>query len=391
MRSSEDAHGALVQHDFRLLLRLEFLERVHGYALPWNVEVLHLLPILVELLDHNVHVHVVVIWARHVHHGFGLGVVADRRLRLWCSSGDERLFRAKKELLVLRSRRREILLHDILNRLGSFLAKPQQRHPHLGRLFPSVVDALEVPVKERKQLILGLRVSPKVKPLLPRMPSQPLFLRLHLQPGSDGTHTVHRVRPRARDIRWHVNPLHIWPLVVPPGISKRVPRVHLAKAFDPPAAFQHVLNDELVKQVASVHASPRELLAVQVSAPFPRRNGLQGRRSQRRDEPLRDGEVRVSCESDAAAAPGHRRHGPDGIIPVLGFLAAHDDHWRVLVAAVKGTARVDVDDGVAARNPVRWVRRLELFQAGERARRDAEVPWRHVAQRRETVELLAKG
>jgi hypothetical protein len=148
-------------------------------------------------------------------------------------------------------------------------------------------------IHEHEELFLRLWVAPDVVPLLVWMPAEPLFFASDFEPASNCTHAVYAVGPGTGNVSGDLDLLHIRALVVTPVVcvrcGKRVLLEHLAEALDTKIASQHILLDHVVEQVASVDATTSELLSVEISATFPRRDGLERRWVKSCNEPLNDG------------------------------------------------------------------------------------------------------
>jgi hypothetical protein len=79
----------------------------------------------------------------------------------------------EESFLVLCPRKREVFFDDILERSG--FTELEYTHAHTRRALPVVVDVFQEMVEKLHQFVVGLRVAPEIKPLLPRVPTQPLL------------------------------------------------------------------------------------------------------------------------------------------------------------------------------------------------------------------------
>ena len=186
---------------------------------------------------------------------------------------------------------------------------------------------------------------------------------------------------RNRDLR------HVGTLIIPPVICMRVLLEHLSKAFDAVAALQHVLGDEMVKEVSAVDASASKLFTVKITASFPGRNRFERWRLQSSNKPLYNCKVRVPCHSHIAITPRLLRRPLNDVVSILRLLSTHNSHTTL---GVERAARINVQNRVSPVHELGWVRCLEFLKSTECSIWDTQIPWCHQLERLDAVELFAE-
>ncbi|KAI3478207.1 hypothetical protein L1887_59880 [Cichorium endivia] len=169
LRGAQDADGAIVHAEALLFLGLHVVDRLDGRARQRELQLAQLLAVHVELAQLHKHHKIVERIAAHVQLCLGQPDQPRRFLERVSELGDrESLFRVVRGRARFLGRRlgqrlvwtevegavvgvgnREILKHNVV--LDITITEGQRRPAHLGRLFPVVVDVLEILVKEELQ------------------------------------------------------------------------------------------------------------------------------------------------------------------------------------------------------------------------------------------------